>query len=153
MPAKQALSLPARSSSLYPEPFRSRVLPRDKRALGDAFGLTQIGVNLTVLHPGVESSMRHWHSHEDELIYVLEGELILITDAGEEVLGPGMVAGFKAGDSNAHQLVNRSERPALYLEVSNRDARDSARYPDVDLCADKDAAGRWHFTHKDGLPY
>ncbi len=153
MPAIRATDLPARTSSLYPEPFRSRVLPRAKRSLGDAFGLTAFGVNLTVLHPGAESSMRHWHSHEDELIYILDGEVVLITDAGEEVLGPGMVAGFRAGAPDAHQLVNRSDRPATYLEVGARDSRDAATYPDVDLAAHQDAAGTWVFLKKDGSAY
>lgn len=150
MPAIRALDLPARTSSLYPEPFRSRVLPRDKRPLGDAFGLTGFGVNLTVLHPGAESSMRHWHSHEEELIYILDGEVTLVTNAGEEILGPGMVVGFRAGDPDAHQLVNRSDRPATYLEVGSRDPRDAATYPDVDLAARQDDQGRWIFSRKDG---
>lgn len=153
MKAIMAMDVPARSSSFYPEPFRSRVLPRDKRALGDAFGLTKIGVNLTVLHPGVESSMRHWHDREDELIYVLEGELVLATDAGERTLTAGMAVGFRAGDSDAHQLVNRSGQPAVYLEIGNRDPADRAFYPDVDMACGKDAQGRFVFTHKDGTPY
>lgn len=153
MKAIKASELAARSESGYPEPFRSRVLPREKRALGDAFGLRHIGVNLTTLFPGVESSMRHWHDCEDELIYVLEGEVVLRTDAGEQVLGPGMVAGFRAGDPDAHQLVNRSGRPAVYLEISNRDAADRAGYADVDMACAQDASGRYVFTHRDGRPY
>jgi uncharacterized cupin superfamily protein len=151
--AKRALDLPAKTGSMYPEPFRSRVLPREKRALGDAFGLTTIGVNLTILMPGKESSMRHWHEREDELVYVLEGEVVLITDDGEEVLGPGMVAGFKAGASNAHHMVNRSERPATYLEMSNRDAADWGYYPDVDMAYGKDSEGNTILVHKDGTPF
>lgn len=153
MPAIVALDLPARSSSLYPEPFRSRVLPRDKRALGDAFGLTAFGVNLTVLHPGAESSMRHWHSHEDELVYVLDGELVLRSDAGEQIVRAGMAIGFRAGDTDAHQLVNRSDRPATYLEVGSRDPRDEATYPDDDLAARQTEAGEWEFLRKDGSRY
>ena len=153
MPAIFALDLPARTGSLYPEPFRSRVLPREKRALGDAFGLTGFGVNLTVLHPGAESSMRHWHSFEDELIYILDGEIVLVTEAGEEVLSPGMVVGFRAGNPDAHQLVNRSDRPATYLEVGGRNPRDAATYPDVDMAAHQDAAGKWIFLRKDGSAY
>ncbi len=124
-----------RTTSGYPEPYRSRVLPREKRALGDAVGLTKIGVNLTTLPPGKESSMRHWHTHEDELVYILEGEVVLITDDGEQMLRAGMCAGFPAGTKNGHQLVNRSDRPVKYLEVSNRDPADEAEYsdPDVDL--------------------
>ena len=154
MIAKRALDLVPRSSSTYPEPFRSRVLPREKRALGDAFGLSLIGVNLTVLPPGVESSMRHWHEREDELIYVLDGELVLRTEQGEETLGAGMAVGFKAGDPNAHQFVNRGERPATYLEISNRGAdAGSVHYADVDLALGTDAQGRPAYVRKDGTPY
>lgn len=150
MIGKRASDIVAKSNSGYPEPFRSRVLPREKRALGDDFGLTTIGVNLTVLAPGAESSMRHWHEREDELVYVLEGEVVLRTDAGEEVLNAGMIAGFRAGDSNAHQLINRSPQPARYLEISNRDATDIAHYPDVDLAY---GAVDGEYVHKDGRPY
>lgn len=153
MTAKHVAEIPARNGSGYPEPFRSRVLPREKRALGDAFGLNRIGVNYTVLPPGVESAMRHWHSHEDELIYLLEGEVVLRTDAGEQTLTPGMAMGFAADDRDAHQLVNRSDRPAVYLEISNRDTRDVTAYPDVDLACRQDADGRHLFSHKDGTPY
>jgi len=144
-PALDPAALEPRNTSGYPEPFRSRVLPREKRALGDACGLTRIGINQTTLAPGKESAMRHWHTHEDEIVYVLEGEVVLRTDAGEQVLSAGMCAGFKAGVEDGHQLVNRSARPAVYLEISNRDAEDSAHYPDVDL---RWARGR--FTRKDG---
>ena len=153
MIGKRAMDLPARTDTMYPEPFRSRVLPREKRALGDAFGLTAIGVNLTILAPGKESSMRHWHEREDELVYVLEGEVVLITDDGEETLRPGMVAGFKAGTSNAHHLVNRSESPARYLEVSNRDASDWGYYPDVDMAYGRDSEGRTILVRKDGTTF
>lgn len=152
-PALDPADLEARTGSGYPEPFRSRVLPREKRALGDAFGLTKIGVNLTTLPPGKESSMRHRHTHEDELVYVVEGEVVLCTDAGEQTLTAGMCAGFPSGDSNAHQLVNRSDRPVRYIEISNRDPEDSAEYPDVDLAYRKNPDGTVSFTHKDGTPY
>ena len=153
MKALVATTVEAGRRSGYPEPFCSRVLPREKRALGDAFGLTSIGVSLTVLHPGVESSMRHWHDREDELIYLLEGELVLRTNDGEEPLQAGMVVGFKAGDRDAHQFVNRSDRPATYLEISNRDAADVCVYPDVDLAYGFDAEGQRAFVHKNGTPY
>lgn len=153
MTAKKATEIPARTGTGYPEPFRSRVLPREKHALGDAFGLSKIGVNYTVLPPGVESAMRHWHSHEDELIYLLEGEVVLRTDAGEQTLRSGMTVGFAAGDRNGHQLINRSDRAAVYLEISNRDRDDAAAYPDVDLACSQDADGRYLFSHKDGTPY
>jgi uncharacterized cupin superfamily protein len=152
-PALDPSSVPPRSSSGYPEPFRSRVLPREKRALGDALGLTKIGVNLTTLAPGKESSMRHFHTREDELVFVIEGEVVLRTDEGEQVLAAGMCAGFPAGSKNGHQLVNRSDRPARYLEISNRDPEDSAEYSDVDLAYRKGPGGAAVFTHKDGTPY
>ena len=144
--------LPANTRSGYPEPFRSRVLPREKRALGDAAGLTKIGVNYTMLMPGKESSMRHWHTHEDELVYILSGEVVLATDAGEQALRAGQCAGFPAGRTDGHHLVNRSREPAVYLEISNRDSEDSAQYPDVDLCWNAPES-RGKFSHKDGKPY
>lgn len=156
MPTKPALdpnSLSPRSTSGYPEPFRSRVLPRGKRALGDALGLTKIGVNLTTLPAGKESSMRHYHTREDEMVFVLEGEVVLRTDEGEQVLTAGMCAGFPAGARNGHQLVNHSDRPARYLEISNRDPEDTAEYPDVDLAYRRASDGSPLFTHKDGTPY
>ncbi|MBA3501526.1 MAG: cupin domain-containing protein [Deltaproteobacteria bacterium] len=117
----------------YPEPYKSRCMPREKRALGDACGLTKIGINLTTLLPGKESSMRHWHTHEDEFVYVVEGEVVLVTDGGEEVLHAGTCAGFPAGERVGHQLVNRSDRPARYLEISNREDADEAEYTDRDV--------------------
>lgn len=152
-PALDPATVTPRSSSLYPEPFRSRVLPREKRALGDALGLTKIGVNLTTLLPGKESAMRHYHSHEDELVFVLEGEVVLRTDDGEQRLTAGMCAGFRAGTKNGHQLMNRSDRPARYLEISNRDPADCAEYPDDDLRYTKTAEGGATFSRKDGSRY
>jgi uncharacterized cupin superfamily protein len=152
-PALDPVTVSPRSSSLYPEPFRSRVLPREKRALGNALGLTKIGVNLTTLAPGKESSMRHFHTHEDELVFVLEGEVVLRTDEAEQTLVAGMCAGFPAGSRNGHQLVNRSDTPAHYLEISNRDPEDSAEYPDDDLAYRKAADGTAVFTRKDGERY
>lgn len=152
-PALDPSTLVPRNSSGYPEPFRSRVLPREKRALGDALGLTRIGVKLTTLFPGRESSIRHHHTHEDELIYVLEGEVVLRTDAGEQLLTAGMCAGFRAGSGDGHQLVNRSTSPARYLEVSNRDPADEGAYPDDDLRYLKRPDGTAVFTHRDGSPY
>jgi uncharacterized cupin superfamily protein len=129
------------------------VLPREKRALGDALGLTKIGVNLTTLPPGKESSMRHFHTREDELIFVVEGEVVLRTDEGEQLLTAGSCAGFPAGARNGHQLVNQSDRLARYLEISNRDPEDSAEYPDVDLAYHKSGDGRAVWARKDGTPY
>lgn len=138
----------------YPEPYRSRVLPRHKRRLGDAVGLTRIGINLTTLAPGKESSMRHWHTGEDEFVYVLEGEVVLRCEGGEQLLRAGMCAGFPAGAADGHQLINRSGRPAVYLEISNRAESDICYYtdPDVDLMWNPPhAPGR--MTHRDGTPY
>ena len=132
-PALDPATTQPHNSSGYPEPYRSRVLPREKRRLGDALGLTRIGVNRTLLPPGKESSMRHWHTHEDEFVYVLEGELVLRTDAGEQLLTAGMCAGFPGGAADGHQLINRSAAPAVYLEVSNRDSDDRVFYPELDL--------------------
>lgn len=153
LPALIPADLHPRSTSGYPEPFRSRVLPREKRALGDALGLTKVGVNLTMLLPGKESSMRHHHTHEDELVFVLEGEVVLVTDGGEQVLTAGTCAGFPAGSGDGHQLINRSDRPARYLEISNRDPADTAAYPDVDLVYAKDAEGNPLYSRKDGSRY
>ena len=153
LPAIDPATVPARMTSGYPEPFRPRVLPREKRALGDALGLTRFGVNLTTLMPGKESSLRHFHSHEDEMVFILEGEVVLRTDEGEQVLTTGMCAGFPAGTTNGHQLVNRSENPARYLEIGNRDPTDTAGYSEVDLACHKNATGAWVFTHKDGSSF
>lgn len=152
-PALDPSTVTARISSGYPEPFRSRVLPREKRALGDALGLTKVGINLTTLPAGKDSSVRHWHTKEEEFIFVLEGEVVLITDEGEQTLTPGMCAGFTANSKNGHQLSNRSAKPARYLEFSNRDPEDAAVYPDKDLAYSKDADGKPLFTRKDGSKF
>lgn len=152
-PALDPSTLAPRTSSAYPEQFHDRVTPREKRALGDALGLTRFGVNLTTLFPGKESSLRHYHSHEDELVFVLEGEVVLRTDEGEQQLRAGMCAGFPAGTTNGHQFINRSSAPARYLEIGNRDANDTASYSDVDLACSKNVEGAWVFTHRDGTAY
>jgi uncharacterized cupin superfamily protein len=130
------------------------VLPRERRALGGWLGLSKIGVNQTTLPPGKESSMRHFHSHNDELVYVLEGEVVLRTSAGEQLLGAGTCAGFPAGSTDGHQLLNRSGQNAVYLEISNRDPEDDATYtdPDVDVLWSKLPSGGV-ITHRDGTPY
>ncbi|MCG5052509.1 MAG: cupin domain-containing protein [Myxococcales bacterium] len=152
-PALDPSTIAPRTTSTYPEVFRSRVLPREKRALGDALGLTKFGVNLTTLFPGKESSLRHYHLHEDEMVFVLEGEVVLRTDEGEQVLTAGMCAGFPAGSKNGHHLINRSEHPAQYLEIGNRDPADSANYSDVDLTVRKNAAGAWVYARRDGSEF
>ena len=152
IPALDPMTLEPRTGSGYPEPYRSRCLPREKRQIGTALGLTKIGINQTILPPGKESSMRHWHTHEEEFIYVLAGEVVLITEGGEQLLTPGMCAGFPLATEDGHQLVNRGSVPAVYLEISNRDPADKAHYPDVDLMYQgKDAAVM--FTRKDGSTF
>ncbi|MGC3965647.1 MAG: cupin domain-containing protein [Rhodocyclaceae bacterium] len=152
--AVTACEAPARTKpSNYPEPFASRMAGREKRPLGDLFGLHNFGVNLTRLIPGACSSLRHAHSRQDEFIYILEGCPVLITDEGETALAPGMCAGFSAGSGNAHQLVNRSGADVLYLEVGDRAPDDSVSYPDDDLKAALDDNSKWRFVHKDGSPY
>jgi uncharacterized cupin superfamily protein len=151
-PAINPATVPEQLGSGYPSPFRERCAARSKRKLGDATGLTQFGVNLVTLPPGVESSMRHWHTREDEFVYVLEGELTLVTDAGEQVLGPGACAGFPVGKKDGHHFVNRSNRPARYLEIGTRDPMDECDYPDIDLLI-RIVGGKQKLVHKDGAPY
>ena len=136
----------------YPEPFASRMAGRLKRPLGDLFGLTNFGVNLTRLAPGGVSSLRHAHTKQDEFIYVLKGRPTLLTDDGRTPLEPGMCAGFKAGTGNGHCLINETEAEVVYLEVGDRTPGDEGTYPDDDLKASL-VDGRWIFTRKDGTPY
>ncbi len=135
MPGKIDIeSAPTRFGTGYPEPFASVCAGRQKWRLGDAVGLTQFGVNLLRLPPGQWSAHRHWHHHEDEFVYVLVGEVVLVTDAGEEVLRPGDCAGFKAGVEDGHCIQNRSGAEAVLLEVGTRHpGGDGAEYPDIDL--------------------
>lgn len=142
---------PARRTNLPPT-FAARVAGRDKRPLGDLFGLRNFGVNLTRLAPGAESSILHRHSKQDEMIYILEGEATLATDAGETTLGAGMCAGFPA-NGVAHHLVNRTQSDVVYLEIGDRSPGDEVTYPADDLAAVFVAPGNWRFSHKDGSPY
>ena len=151
--ARRADRIAPRTGSVYPAHLRSAVAGRLKRALGDPFGLDQFGVNLTELPPGVQSSLRHWHSHEDEFVYILEGEATLITDAGEEVLRSGDCAGFKAGVADGHCLVNRTEQPVRYIEIGSRRLDlDRVGYPAVDLAVEPDGRGGRRILRKDGTP-
>jgi uncharacterized cupin superfamily protein len=152
MPAFDPATIEGRTGTNYPEAMKAVVDGRLKRKLGDAAGLTRFGVNLVTLAPGAASSHRHWHSHEDEFVYILDGTPTLVTDAGEQVLGPGMAAGFPAGVADGHHLVNRSGADVLYLEVGNRDPADAVDYPDVDMTVRK-VDGGYVFAHKDGTPY
>jgi uncharacterized cupin superfamily protein len=150
--AIDAVSAPLRTKpSNYPEPFFSRMARREKRPLGDLFGLKNFGVNLTTLKPGGESALLHRHSKQDELVYILEGEPTLVTDRGEEILRPGQCAGFPAAGI-AHQLVNRTDRDVVYLEIGDRTPGDEGSYPNDDIKAVL-VDGKWQFTHKDGKPY
>lgn len=138
--------------SNYPEPFASRMAGRQKRPLGDLFGLTNFGVNLTHLAPGAVSALRHAHSRQDEFIYILQGHPTLHTDEGFTPLAPGDCAGFAARTGNGHRLVNDTAEEVVYLEVGDRTAGDEVTYPDDDLQAVQ-LDGQWHFAHKDGTPY
>ena len=138
--------------SIYPEPFASMMKGREKRALGDVFGLEHFGVNLTRLSPGGMSALRHTHTKQDEFVYILQGTATLVTDAGPTILTPGMCAGFRAGDRDAHHLRNQSNADVIYLEVGDRTPGDAPEWPDVDLkMAEID--GQRRFVHRDGTPY
>ncbi len=152
LPALDPAEVKSIEGSAYPDAFKGAVAGRAKRRLGDALGLKHFGVNVTTLKPGAHSALRHWHSREDEFIYVLSGELMLVTDAGEQALTAGMCAGFPAGKADGHHLVNRTGRDAVYLEVGDRDPADEVTYPDADLSAVSTPQGR-RFTRKDGTPY
>jgi uncharacterized cupin superfamily protein len=143
---------PRTKPSNYPEPFFSRMKGRLKRPLGDLFGLTNFGVNLTTLSPGAVSALRHAHSKQDEFVYILRGHPTLVTDEGRTPLSPGMCAGFKAGTGNGHHLVNETAEDVVYLEAGDRTPGDEGSYPDDDLKA-KLVDGKWAFVHKDGRPY
>jgi uncharacterized cupin superfamily protein len=154
-PALDSRTVEVYSQTGYPEPYRSLVLPREKRRLGHALGLQKIAINRTTLPPGKVSSMRHWHTHDDEFIWVLEGEVVLRTEGGEQVLKAGDCAGFPAGVQDGHQLINRSTQPAVYLEVSNNgDAEDTVYYsdPEVDMI-DNPPHARGKLTRRNGAPY
>jgi uncharacterized cupin superfamily protein len=155
MPKIDTSKLPALwGSTGYPDVYKPVVAGREKIALGDAAGLTQFGVNLTRLKPGAATALRHWHEREDEFVYILEGEVVLVEDEGETVLKAGDCAGFKASIPNGHNLINKTDRDALMLEVGTRAPRERAHYPDVDLVYEvDDEAGSRKILHKDGTPY
>jgi uncharacterized cupin superfamily protein len=136
----------------YPGALADPLKGREKCKLGDVIGLTQFGVNIATLPPGVWSSQRHWHANEDEFIYVLEGEIVLVEDGGEVVLKPGDAAGFKANSGNGHCLINRSGKAARYLEVGTRSPKDKVTYSDVDMMLERDGSVR-RYLHKSGDPY
>jgi uncharacterized cupin superfamily protein len=152
MPKIDIAKAVVRTKGLYPQPYNHVGDGREKTALGNVAGLTQFGVNLTRLKPGAASALRHWHENEDEFVYVLEGEIALIEDSGETILKPGDATGFKAGVSNGHHLVNKSNADAVYLEIGTRAATERGHYPDVDLVFERDIRGI-RFLHKSGEPY
>lgn len=143
-----AKATPVSVGSSYPPPYGAVCAARVRNRLGEAAALTDFGVNLLRLPPGTWSSQRHWHTAEDEFVYVLEGEVVLVTDAGEETLRPGDCAGFKAGVEDGHHLQNRSQTDAVLLEVGSRKAEDAGDYPDIDMRFSPDG-----FTRKDGSPF
>ena len=152
MPRIDIASLKIDTFTGYPEPYRQAVAGRLRKRLGNAVGLSQFGVNLTTLKPGAWSSQRHWHECEDELVYMLEGEVVLCEDDGETVLRPGDAAGWKANSPNGHCLINRSNRDAVFLEIGTRAPRERATYSDIDMLAERDASGQ-RYLHKSGEPY
>ena len=151
MPRIDIAAVPERKGSGYPPPFDAPCAERVRQRLGDAGGLTDFGVNLMRLPPGNWSSQRHWHSHEDEFVYVLEGEITLVEDHGESVLKPGDAAGWKADSRVGHCLINRTDKDALYLEVGTRSKAERVHYPDVDFRMERDDKGR-RWMRKSGEP-
>ena len=143
---------PRTKASAYPEPFASQMAGRRKHPLGDLFGLTNFGVNLTRLAPGAVSALRHAHTKQDEFVYILQGYPTLHTDEGRTRLSPGMCAGFRAGTGNGHRLSNETGEEVVYLEIGDRTPGDEGSYPDDDLRALM-VGGTWKFVHKDGSPY
>lgn len=148
-----AREVPETNATRYPQQFRPGVEKRHFRRLGDHAGLTNYGVNLVRMEPGAISSQRHWHSKQDELVYMLEGELVLETDAGERILKPGMCAGFPANNGDGHRLLNRSSREATFLVVGDRLPGDEVDYPDIDMLLRRGPDGAARFVRKDGTPY
>jgi len=151
MPKIEITKVPAQQIASYPREFAQVVSGREKQKLGDEVGLTQFGVNITRIKAGSASALRHWHEHEDEFIYMIDGELILHENAGETVLKAGDAAGFKAGSGIAHCLINRTARDAVYLEVGTRAKSERVHYPDVDFMMERDDTGRRYFR-KSGDP-
>lgn len=152
LPALNPQQVEAETGTIYPVPFKAHVAGRERRRLGNALDLKNFGVNMVTLKPGTNSALRHWHTTQDEFVYVLSGELILVTDDGEQILIVGMAAGFPAGKQGAHCLINRSQQEVVYLEVGDRTPGDLPIYPHDDLSAQQ-IDGRLQFFHKDGAAY
>ncbi len=152
VPALDPGTIESLAGTSYPAPFDKATQGRTKRRLTQALGLTRFGVNITEMAPGGGSALRHWHSHEDEFVYVLKGEVVLVTDDGEQTLRPGMCAGFPAGKPDGHCLQNRSDEIAVIIEVGSRDMDDACHYPDDDLLCKPGRYENAVFTKKDGTP-
>ena len=152
MPKIDIDRVPVKTGSIYPAPFKAMADARAKQALGDAGGLTQFGVSLTRLPPGAATAQRHWHQAEDELVFVIAGELVLIEEGGETPLRAGEAAAFKAGHADGHHLVNRSSQDAVMLEIGTRAGDERVHYPDIDLVYEK-RVGTIRFTNRAGEPY
>ena len=152
MPKIDVAKVPAETDCAYPDPFWKPIVGRLRQRLGNAAGLNQFGVNLTTLKPGAWSSQRHWHRHEDEFVYVLEGEVTLCENQGETVLKPGDAAGFKANSGNGHCLINRTQQDAVYIEVGTRSVNETTVYSDIDMRLERDKTGL-RYLHKTGEPY
>jgi uncharacterized cupin superfamily protein len=155
MPKLDQSAVPLKTGSIYPSPYREMMAGRSSLRLGEAGGLTQFGVNLVLMEPGAMSSLRHWHLNEDEFVYVTEGELVLVQDEGETPMRPGDCAAFKAGDTNGHHFLNRSDRVAKFLVVGTKAPQETATYSDVDMVVHmtQGAEGKAEFVHKDGTPW
>ena len=152
MPKIDIAKIPVDGAITYPKPFDKMVEGRSRKRLARTAGLTQFGVNICTLKPGAASSQRHWHENEDELVYVLEGEIVLCEDGGETVLKPGDAAAWKEGVANGHCLINRSSRDAVFIEIGTRAKLERAHYSDIDMMVVRDDSG-FNYTHKDGKPY
>src|SRR5579862_8479389 len=152
MPKIDIAKIPVDTRTGYPPPLDRVVLGRERKRLGNAVGLDQFGVNLTTLKPGASSALRHWHEMEDEFVYILEGEVVLVEDEGETVLKPGDAAGFKANSGNGHHLVNKTTNDVVYLEIGTRSKHEQVEYSDVDMLVISDEKGA-RYTHKNGEPY
>ena len=149
MPVIDQTECPVKTGSIYPEPYASMMRGRSSLRLGEAGGLTQFGVNLVMLEPGAMSSLRHWHRHEDEFVWVVEGDCTLVQDEGETLMRPGDCAAFPAGSTDGHHFINRSDRVAKFLVVGTKAKREVATYSDVDMMVEMEG-GKATFTHKDG---
>ena len=152
MPVIDQSTAPVKTGSVYPEPYASQMAGRSSLRLGDAGGLTQFGANLVILQPGAKSSLRHWHAREDEFVMIVQGECVLVQDAGETLMRPGDCAAFKAGDPDGHHFLNRTDAEARFLVIGTRMPAETATYSDVDMMIHT-ADGQHRFTCKDGTPW